>query len=66
MADFDLSRASWRKSTRSGGNNGGGECVEVAALLGAQIAVRDSKHPAQQPIVITAAAMRTFIASLRP
>lgn len=61
-----LDRLIWRKSSFSGSSNGGGQCIEVAALPGAQIAVRDSKHPAQQPIVITAAAMRTFIASLRP
>lgn len=37
----DLSRAVWRKSSRSGGGN---NCVE-AAILGDQHLVRDSKHP---------------------
>jgi Domain of unknown function (DUF397) len=38
----DLSRAAWRKSSRS--DNNGGACVEVADL-GDTIAVRDSKKP---------------------
>ncbi|MFC7729662.1 DUF397 domain-containing protein [Actinomadura keratinilytica] len=42
MNDLDLSAASWRKSSRSGGQ--GGECVEVAALASV-MAVRDSKDP---------------------
>jgi hypothetical protein len=36
----DLSGAVWRKSSRSGGNNGA--CVELANLG----AIRDSKNPA--------------------
>lgn len=39
---LDLSRAVWRKSSRSGGN--GGQCVEVASLPD-MTAVRDSKNP---------------------
>ncbi|WUH99115.1 DUF397 domain-containing protein [Spirillospora sp. NBC_00431] len=42
MADYDLSRAAWRKSSRSGSS--GGDCVEVA-MLGDLSAVRDSKNP---------------------
>ncbi len=41
----DLSRAVWRKSTRS---NNGGECVEVATNLRDEhgvVLVRDSKNP---------------------
>jgi hypothetical protein len=41
-----MSTTEWRKSSRSGGLDGGGnECVEVAALSDGRIAVRDSKHP---------------------
>lgn len=39
----DLSNATWRKSSYSGGN--GGNCVEVAVLPDARRAVRDSKAP---------------------
>lgn len=40
MSTPDLSRATWRKSTWSGGN--GGQCVEVA-VLGTAVGLRDSK-----------------------
>jgi hypothetical protein len=39
MKSPDLSAARWRKSSRSGGNNGA--CVELANIG----AVRDSKNP---------------------
>lgn len=38
----DLSRAVWRKSSRS--SSGGNECVEVAFVAGVT-ALRDSKNP---------------------
>ena len=44
----DLSRAEWKKSTRSGPNCD--NCVEVAFVDGV-IAVRDSKH-ADGPVLI--------------
>lgn len=37
----DLTNATWRKSSRSGGN--GGNCVEVADNLTEVVGVRDSK-----------------------
>lgn len=43
MSNSDLSQATWRKSTRSGGAT---NCVEVADGLPAIVAVRDSKNPA--------------------
>ncbi|GIH10688.1 DUF397 domain-containing protein [Rhizocola hellebori] len=54
----DLSRAVWRKSTRSGDN--GGACVEVAALPDA-VAVRDSKDPTGPALIFTPAEWRAFI-----
>ena|GEM_PF-2090599 len=47
------SGTSWRKSTRSSSN--GGQCVEVRAFDGAQVAVRDSKLIARAdfPILTT-------------
>jgi hypothetical protein len=34
----------WRKSSHSGGS-GATDCVEMAALDGARVGIRDSKHP---------------------
>jgi Domain of unknown function (DUF397) len=48
--EVDLSRAVWRKSTRS---NNGGACVEVARNLPGIVAVRDSKHR-DSPVLIFA------------
>jgi hypothetical protein len=39
---IELSHATWRKSSYSGGN--GGQCVEVALSLPGLVAVRDSKR----------------------
>lgn len=47
---LDLSRAAWRKSSRSGPNCD--NCVEVACVGGA-IAVRDSKNPTGPALVFT-------------
>jgi hypothetical protein len=51
----DLTRAAWRKSSRSSG--GGSNCVEIAQLPG-RIAIRDSKNPAGAALLITSAAFR--------
>ncbi|MGH3933325.1 MAG: DUF397 domain-containing protein [Pseudonocardiaceae bacterium] len=49
MSTPALSRATWRKSTRSGDN--GGACVEVAHLDGAAL-LRDSKDKGNGPILV--------------
>ena len=55
---IDLSRAEWRKSSRSGGN--GGQCVEVALNLPAGVAVRDSKNPQGGALVVSRAGWAAF------
>lgn len=53
----DFSRAIWRKSRRSGGDN---NCVEVTRVPGV-IGVRDSKNPSGAPIVLAASQWRAFV-----
>jgi len=60
---IDLSRAEWRKSSRSGGN--GGQCVEVARNLTAVVAVRDSKDQRGGTLIFSHAAWAEFIGSVR-
>lgn len=57
--DLDVDGVRWRKSSFSGGN---GNCVELGAI-GEYIAIRDSKHPEQTPLVHTRAEIAAFIAS---
>jgi Domain of unknown function (DUF397) len=54
--ETDLSRAVWRKSTRS---NNGGACVEVATLQGI-VAVRDSKDPEGAALVFSPQEWQAF------
>ncbi|MDG4833728.1 DUF397 domain-containing protein [Solwaraspora sp. WMMD1047] len=59
----DLTGATWRKSTRSGG--GGGDCVEVAGNLPGLVGVRDSKAPTDPALTFTPAAWTTFVTGLK-
>ncbi|GAA2619876.1 DUF397 domain-containing protein [Actinomadura fulvescens] len=58
---MDLSNATWRKASRSGEN--GGNCVELAEVAGAVVAVRDSKDPDGPVLLLTRAALRTAVQS---
>ena len=60
---MDLTRADWRKSSRSGSN--GGNCVEVARNLPGIIAVRDSKNPSGPVLIIGRDGWVRFITRLR-
>ena len=55
---MDLTRAEWRKSSRSGSN--GGNCVEVARNLPGTVAVRDSKDADGPRLVFTPADWQAF------
>lgn len=59
---MDLSRASWRKSSRSGPNCD--NCVEVA-FAGPAVAVRDSKNPTRAALIFAPAQWRAFIGGTR-
>jgi Domain of unknown function (DUF397) len=60
---MDLTRAVWRKSSRSGDN--GGACVEVARNLPGVVAVRDSKNPHGPVLVVSEDAWARFITDVR-
>jgi hypothetical protein len=53
----EITRVTWRKSTRS---NGSGNCVEIAELTNT-IAVRDSKNPAGPVLRFTRTQWQAFI-----
>ncbi|MGW0432462.1 DUF397 domain-containing protein [Micromonospora sp. NPDC003197] len=59
----NLSGAHWRKSTRSGSNNGA--CVEVADNLTSIVAVRDSKDQTGPALTFTPTAWATFVTATK-
>jgi hypothetical protein len=62
MGTPDISRATWRKSSWSGGN---GNCVEVAGNLPGMVAVRDSKDPDGPVLAFSPAEWQMFTAGLK-
>ncbi|MFE3876014.1 DUF397 domain-containing protein [Kitasatospora sp. NPDC059146] len=61
--DVDLTGASWRKSSYSGG--GGGQCVEVADGFADAMPVRDSKDPSGPALVFSTTAWQSFVTAVR-
>ncbi|MFV2086582.1 DUF397 domain-containing protein [Micromonospora sp. LOL_021] len=60
---MDLSKANWRKSSRSSGD-GSGDCVEVADLDIA-VGVRDSKDATGPALIFSPAAFTNFLSGLK-
>lgn len=61
MSTVDLSKARWRKSTRSSNGNNGA-CVEIA-FVGPAVAVRDSKNPTAGLLAFPASGWDAFLRS---
>jgi hypothetical protein len=59
---MELNSATWRKSTKSGGNGGG--CIEVGAFAGV-IAVRDTKDRNGAVLAFAPHAWREFAARVK-
>jgi hypothetical protein len=65
---MDLTHATWRKSSFSGGN--GGTCVEIAVIPGSKegsdhvIALRDSKKPEGPVLIFTPDEWAAFTAGV--
>ncbi|HEY1920561.1 MAG TPA: DUF397 domain-containing protein [Streptosporangiaceae bacterium] len=58
-----LTRAEWRKASRSSSN--GGACIEVARHLPRIVAIRDSKDPGGPQLVTSPAAWQAFTTRLK-
>ena len=63
LTDVDLSRAIWKKSSRSAAN--GGNCVEVAVNLPGVVAVRDSKNPDGPVLTFTSGEWNAFLTTVK-
>ncbi len=62
VAVSELGAVSWRKSRAS---NPSGNCVEVAALPGGDVAMRNSRHPDGPALIYTRAEIAAFLAGAR-
>ena len=64
ISDNRRPAAGWRRSSYSGGNEGGSNCVEVAGA-GGLVAVRDSKNQQDGSLVFGAVQWRAFTSELK-
>jgi hypothetical protein len=60
---IDLSRAQWRKASRSASQNVA--CVEIAGNLPGVTAIRDSKNPDEGAHVVRPAAFAAFLRDVK-
>ncbi|GHH30649.1 DUF397 domain-containing protein [Streptomyces lanatus] len=60
--NYDLSTATWRKSTYSAGGN---DCLEVADGHPTLVPVRDSKNPHGPKLIFRASTWAAFIDAVR-
>jgi hypothetical protein len=60
---LDLSKATWKTSSHSGGS--GGNCVQVAMNLSGVVAVRDSKDPAGPVLGFTRGEWSAFLQAVK-
>nr|WP_078935287.1 DUF397 domain-containing protein [Streptomyces europaeiscabiei] len=63
MDRYELSTASWIKSSHSGDN--GGDCIQIAPGFPGLVPVRDSKNPHGPVLVINRSAWLSFIGAVR-
>ncbi|WP_105975189.1 DUF397 domain-containing protein [Streptomyces geranii] len=61
--EYDLSSATWYKSTYSAGD--GGDCLEVAAGHPTLVPIRDSKNRRGPKLAFRAGAWTAFVGSLK-
>ncbi|MFC8645540.1 DUF397 domain-containing protein [[Kitasatospora] papulosa] len=62
-SDYNLSEATWHKSSYSGGD--GGDCLEVATGNPGIVPVRDSKVTGGPALVFRTAAWSAFVTDLK-
>ncbi|WP_079194273.1 DUF397 domain-containing protein [Streptomyces sp. CB02923] len=62
VAANELSGVTWQKGSTSLGD---GNCIEVAALPGGGVAIRNSRHPDGPALVFTTDELAAFVAGAK-